>query len=399
VIVPAGSKVKDLDELTVKADDGKREYEAATDKATFELHLPAHAYTLTASVDELVGVVEVRARPAMLEEVTITLQPAVAIEVNVEVPAGAGDPVVATAVRAGTDFEVARAEEEEHHLRIGGLLRGDVYDVTVRQGAGKTVIRGVRAPATLDVTLGALATLHGMIGFPAGTKCAFRTIAVVDDDDDDEGRSARVDRNCRFQLGALDPGTTVHLRASAPGWHLEELVAIPAQGEPDPVCLNPPCRDLPPVDPATLEVILTGSPSSGIIASIAQEREEHGCSSDGSSCEIGDLVPGAATKVGVDANECGHVEQEVVLQSGKNTVRVPCLSMRVVEGVARGSDRGQRAYVHCQDGTQAVLQGSSVFELKCPREGTEILYRLAGHGWRRAPVPPGVDPAFVELTL
>ena len=36
------------------------------------------------------------------------------------------------------------------------------------------------------------------------------------------------------------------LVAIGSGWHLEEPIAIPPLGDPEPVCLNPPCRSNPP---------------------------------------------------------------------------------------------------------------------------------------------------------
>ena len=41
------------------------------------------------------------------------------------------------------------------------------------------------------------------------------------------------------------------LVATGSGWNLEEPVSIPPRGDPEPVCLNPPCR----ASPATLKTI------------------------------------------------------------------------------------------------------------------------------------------------
>jgi hypothetical protein len=94
------------------------------------------------------------------------------------------------------------------------------------------------------------------------------------------------------------------------------------------------------------------------------------------------------------------VEQQLIPAAGLKTVSVPCRRMRLVEGVARGGDAEQMASVSCASGGQANLRGTSVFELHCPQDVTELKYRKNPRDpWRRAPLPPNTDPVFVELSL
>jgi hypothetical protein len=111
-------------------------------------------------------------------------------------------------------------------------------------------------------TVVALPVLRGAIGFPTGEDCPISRVALYepsavptsdspkdDSDDDGEGdtddgslRLGGVDDACRFELPVPDGPTGMVLVAVGGGWHLEEPVSIPPLGDPDPICLNPPCR-------------------------------------------------------------------------------------------------------------------------------------------------------------
>jgi hypothetical protein len=397
VIAPAGVEIEP-DDLTVKADDGEHEYEAATaPDGRFQLHLPARGYTITASTGDLVGVVTERARPGADEEVTIRLQPAATIQVVVD--GEVGNAFELSVTRAGSALVMGTTSYDDGGLLAKGLVSGAVYDVTVSDEGRETVIRGVTAPSTVHAALPQRVTLRGAIGFAAATKCPFQTISLVPDDDE-ETRDVRVDTNCRFAVDELDPGTNVHLRASGQGWHLDEYVPLPATGEPELACLNPPCRDLPPVIPAELEVILTGAPArTGISARVESRDHASGCEGSDERCEMPELAPDSRGVLTVRSKHCSEVTQPLSLSSGHNTVTVACQRMRLVEGIVRNRDRRRAGVVSCADGGHAVLTESSVFELRCPEGTSEITFRTGPHSVQAtAPVPPG-DPAFVELTL
>ena len=94
----------------------------------------------------------------------------------------------------------------------------------------------------------ALPVLHGAIGFPFGEDCPIERVSLralgapPPTDDDDDSDASDVDSACRFQLPVPDGATQMLLVATGSGWNLEEPVSIPPLGDPEPVCLNPPCR-------------------------------------------------------------------------------------------------------------------------------------------------------------
>lgn len=393
VIVPAGAVIAD-DDLAVTASDGEREYEAAvSQEGRFELHLPARVYTLTATLGTLVGSVERRLRPGVDESIEIPLQAGEVIEVDTR---ELDDPAQALITVAGRGNEIARVQIEDGKARLGGLLRGVLYDLTVSGGKRSTVLHNVTAPNHLRVELPPGITLHGAIGFPAGTTCPFHRLLI-------EGSNfgadqARVDRHCRFAIADLAPDSEVQLRVSEGGWHLEERVRIPATGEPAPVCLNPPCRDLPPVAPAALQVILGGAPEEGeIFVQSAQDLEHRVCAGTGDRCELAGLESEASADVTVRSESCAPVTQSLFLRAGRNTLTLGCRRLRLVEGLVRGRDRVQ-AVISCQDGEKVHLTEGSSFRLRCPSDVSQIIYG-AGSQVRSFPLPPGVAPAVIELTL
>jgi hypothetical protein len=394
VVVPAGTEAPDFDHLTVKADDGEREYEAKTNnRGEFQLHLPARGYTLTALVGDLVGTAFVRARPGT-DEATIALQPSAAIEGTMKVPAGI-EEVEVSATRTGTEISAGGdAETEGGHFELGGLVKGEVYDVTIEgRGLRKVVLRGITAPGTAAVELAALVTLRGAIGFAAGTACPIEHVSM---ETEDSIADAELDRHCRFSF-AVAPGAEVELRASGGGWHLETRLRIPEHGDPEAVCLNPPCNEQPPEAPVSLQVILTGA-DSGLRVTVAQKENTQSCGGSASECELEGLAAGAA-EVKILATGCAEVQRDVTLAPGANVVTAACRPLRLVEGVARRSDPRTGAVVSCQDGDSVHITGKSIFELHCPRDATAIRYRAAGQPWRSAALPPGAGTAFVELTL
>jgi hypothetical protein len=398
VIPPAGTRPAELDELTVTADDGEHEYEAETsDTGQFELHLPARPYTLTASAKGLVGTALVRARPGT-EEVTITLEPGVSIEGVARTPAGSKIDLEVSATRSGTGISAGEdADVVDGRFALEGLSRGKSYDVSISgPGLRTVVLRNVRAPGTVEVELSPKAVLHGAIGFPAGSTCPIEHVSISEPTGE---RKAVVDHSCRFSFDELEPGAEVELRASGGGWHLETRLRIPERGEPDPVCLNPPCRDLPPEPPVDLKVILTGRPDrASMRASIDLDDGGRGCGGDDGECDLVDLTAGEV-QLSVQASGCAEVERTVILKPGHNVVTVACAALRLVEGIARRADTRPPAVVWCKNGEHANLQGKSVFELHCPRDATEILYRTGGRPAGHAALPPSAGPAFVELTL
>jgi hypothetical protein len=417
VIVSGGAKVN-LRGLEVEADDGTHTFDAQVDRdGAFELHLPPRTYTLLATDERLVGIVEgVRAEAGAAREVTITLGAGATIAGRLELPAGKKD-VDIKVLRAGTSVPAGEAGVEGDRFEITGLVAGRRYDLEF-QGAGLRTARlaAMAAPtAELLVRLAARGRLRGAIGFEPGTACPFDSLTIITSDhrensgpDGDEPEGVHVDRNCQFEVEVPDTGE-LELRGDASGWHLEARVPLSGDADPAPVCLNPPCRDLPRIEAATLEVSMTGAGDEGgvdaSIQSATDHRHNRGCmTSHGGACDFADLEAGDTWEVRISRAGCREVTQTVRLHGGVNSVSATCQAMRLVQGVARSDDESPRRNlaVRCAGGGTTFVNGRRrTFELYCPSDTTELTYEPLDGSHRAATVPlaPGAQPAFVELTL
>jgi hypothetical protein len=249
----AGEAVK------VTAEDGVRAVEADVEGEDmhFELHLPPGRYTLTARSGGLVGAEEAIAEVATVREVTIGLRPGVEIGGQTH-----GDEEIAVTVRAfraGSHVDSTEGESDGGSgFSVSGLRAGQAYDLTFTgDGIRPRTVRDVVAPTQgLDVNLTRLPVLRGAVGFRAGESCPVSSVQVATpgepipvrpaDDDDGDGTtysitSSAVDDDCHFELTLPANATQVRVVATGSGWHLEEEVAVPAQGDPPPLCLNAPC--------------------------------------------------------------------------------------------------------------------------------------------------------------
>ena len=247
-VLPSVDEEISLEGLTVTADDGVRSLEARVfSDGRFSLHLPAGQYAVTASLGDRVGFVPVAARPGMERDLTIQLGMAAAIHGHVRGPDG-----VAISVRvslAGRDTPEQTLDAEDGDFAVEALIPGRSYDLTFAgDDLRTTTLRSVIAPTEgVAAVIEALPILRGAVGFPFGEDCPIDRVALraldapapTDDDDSDDGN---VDGACQFQLPVPDGASQLLLVATGSGWHLEEPVSIPPLGDPEPVCLNPPCR-------------------------------------------------------------------------------------------------------------------------------------------------------------
>ena len=253
-----------FDDLEVIADDGARRLAATSnDRGEFELHLPARPFTLVARAGSLVGSAKVRPTAGAVTETIIELGETVSIEGVVHAPAQAFEDLVVVATEVGSATgPLDQPSAPEGTFAIDGLIPGVRYEVTVRAAGFRAVtLRDVEAPATgLEVTLTASPVLHGAIGFPTGAPCPFEVVEVraadrppPDDDDDADadsgGDTVAVDEDCRFQVDDLPEAPDLEVRATGPGWHAEERITVPAEGDPPFLCLNPPCPAAGPARP------------------------------------------------------------------------------------------------------------------------------------------------------
>ncbi|HLK93386.1 MAG TPA: hypothetical protein VKZ18_26070 [Polyangia bacterium] len=347
VVAPAGEAL-DLDGFLVAADDGARTINARVSAdGAFELHVPPGQYTLEAFRGAWVGLVAgVPARAGAERETTIVLVRSVSLEGTFRAPAGASVTVkVSPTGRADWDDGAVVGDsgfEADH------LVPGQAYDLSLSgPGLRTATLRSVTAPARdLVVQVDALPTLRGAVGFPSGERCPIAHVGLyapsqlpakdedVEDLDDDDGvvqagRVGNVDNACRFQLPVPDGASQMILLAVGEGWHLEQPIAVPPTGDPDPVCLNPPCRANPLEGLATVRISLEGAPPGGGVsaslhAAAGESQNVYGCGSNGRACTIEALAPGQALTVRVGSADCARQTREIVLAPGDNRVAVPC---------------------------------------------------------------------------
>ena len=150
---------------------------------------------------------------------------------------------------AGRDSWQETVDTEDGDFAFEGLVPGRSYDLSFAgENLRTTTLRSVTAPAEgVAAVIDALPVLHGAIGFPVGEECpiervSLRALGAPPPTDDDDSDASDVDSACRFQLPVPDGASQMWLVATGSGWNLEEPVSIPPLGDPEPVCLNPPCR-------------------------------------------------------------------------------------------------------------------------------------------------------------
>ena len=403
------------------AEDGARTIAAqVTKKDRFQIHLPAGRYTLVATAGELVGVVpEVLAREGD-NDVEIRLAVGATIRGRITAPDDANVGVDVT--RAGGGDEAGVATVKDGTFVVVGLIPGRRYDLRFH---GETVrklnVAGVEAPSDrVNVALEPRANVRGAIGYPSGARCpisgvrlqvAGQSVHHDDDDGNNDDTSADVGRDCAFDLSVPEQAAVVTVVATGDGWHLEEEVAIPAHGDPEPICLNPPCLNNPQEDPqegrARLRVTLDGVSAGPINATAAPSDESsatgggyHGCGSSAQSCDIADLTPGETLSVRASGGDCLADAVIVTVVAGDNYVRIPCRRQRRVEGVVRISDSEppEPVTVRCAGGAGRALHGTRLFRLTCAVDVAVVEYQIgAAANWRSVPIASAADPALVEI--
>jgi hypothetical protein len=253
-VLPVVDEEASFEDLKVTADDGARSFEARVfPDGRFSIHLPAGQYAVTATLGAQVGIApSVAARPSAERELTIQLGLAASISGHVRGPDG-----VAVKVRlslAGRDSSEQTVDSEDGDFAFEGLVPGRSYDLSFRgDDLRTTTLRSVTAPAEgVAAEIDALPILRGAIGFPRGEHCPIDRVALraldaptataTDDATNDaDSYDSNVDSACQFQLPVPDGASQMLLVATGSGWNLEEPVSVPPLGDPDPVCLNPPC--------------------------------------------------------------------------------------------------------------------------------------------------------------
>ena len=430
-----------LEHLEVAADRGDRSFDArlARDGERFDLHVPPGRYTLTARAEGLIAV----ARDLILlagseREVVLRLEPAVAISGQVLGldPSEERPRLFLLAYRAGSRLRQGEGTIEGASFTFEGLLAGETYDLEIGGRAFRTaVLHGITAPAEdLRVRLERSPVVRGAVGFARGTTCPFHTVTLApvggspvpdpalrsgpeqgDDDDDDDAPAASgepLEGDCRFELPVPGSATLVKVRASGPGWHAEEEVAIPSIGDPEPVCLNPPCRADPLEGLADLVVSMdaaSGAEGAGLRASAGDSS----CAEEGGVCTLHGLPVGEAISVLAGRARCARVERELVLTAGANVAHFACESEapppraeRQVLGVVRalaGGTLPAHVLFRCAGAggaSERRLQRTPIFVVPCPRDAAALEYQISSGGpWSSVAIPTAQDPAMIEIQV
>jgi hypothetical protein len=415
VLFPAGVEV--TEDLEVAAEDATRRVIARiTDDGRFDIHLPSGRYTLVASAGLLVGVVpDVLVRSGAERDVDIRLATGAAIRGKVRAPNGVDCDVGISAVPTGRDDEIGKAETDDDRFSINGLVAGRQYDLTFRcPELRKLTLTAVSAPADgLDVALQPRPELRGAIGLTPDGDCPISTVALqvsgkTMTDQDENDASTDVGDDCSFMLAVPDQVATVTLVATGDGWHLEEQVAIPPNGDPEPICLNPPCRSEPEQELARLQLTMDGAPapqefSATVVADdlVSIRHRVHSCSSDESTCRMEGLKAGATYRITASGIACRAAPRHVTLARGDNQVRIPCIRQRQIEGVVRipAGEWLDGVSVRCPGGDDMrALSGTRLFALTCNADARAVEYQIGAEGtWRSVPVASAENLTFVEI--
>jgi len=281
-----------------------------------------------------------------------------------------------------------------------------------------TTLRAVLAPAEdQQVVLEPLAVVHGAIGFPRGERCPIYDVRLAtavagkasadNGDDDDDAPSMSPGPDCRFELAVPEGVQAATVVARGNGWFLEQEVAIPARGDPDSLCLNPPCRDDPTEGLAALRVSLEGHDASRVDVEVTYGDDESGgrmssCASSRGGCRLDKLPVGEPLTVQASSDGCRGETRTVTLGSGETSLSLPCTGLRRVEGVVRISDGAlpDAVTVRCAGGGSHALHHSRLFVLTCATDDTDLEVQIGRGGpWQVVAIPVTGDPAFVEIGL
>jgi hypothetical protein len=393
-------------------DGGTRVLGARSDDAgAFVIHLVPGVYTLTAHDGELVGRLEgVRAAGGRTREVTLQLGPGAAIAGRVKRRGDVSIGILWLSPNGRADERLRREVEvgDDGTFSVAGLIPGARYDLFVDQaGLRPSAVRDVAAPTTgLDLEVEASPSLAGAIGLVAGDRCPVNEVIISGAGNDDgvgePSRTVSIDEPCHFTAPALPWSGAILVQANGDGWHLEQTVQLPEHGDPEPLCLNPPCQA---TAPTTLVIALDGAHEGMTALATAGGTSSGGCgTSGGSSCSMSDLAPpGGTVQVEASSADCSRAVGTIVLHAGANAITLPCVRPRLIQGVLRlpaSAEAPALLRVRCPGGEQSLVERSFVFDLRCPADARAIEWALGRREpWRTLPLAGSGNPLLVELAL
>jgi hypothetical protein len=225
-------------------------------------------------------------------------------------------------------------------------------------------LRSVTAPADdVEAKLDPLPVLRGAIGFRAGEGCAYDSVELraANPEQDDSATVVGLEDDCRFELTVPDGPTRMVLAAVGDGPHLEMPVAIPPAGDPEPVCLNPPCRADPPPETARLRIAFAGAEHTDLSATLTtadgDDSSSYTCFTNGEDCELDALPINQPFKLSAEAADCATATRTIALHAGDNEVSLPCQPSRSAEAATKAPDEDE-----IQDQAAGEIQGEIVIQ-------------------------------------
>jgi hypothetical protein len=258
-----------------------------------------------------------------------------------------GAAITVRASLAGKREHGRRIRVEDGAFEIPGLLFGRSYDLTFNgPNLRPTTLRSVTAPANdVEAQLNPVPVLRGAIGFAAGESCPYDQVSLRPADTEEVGddpATAAVDDNCRFAVEVPDGPTQMLLFASGRTSPMELPVSIPPTGDPEPVCLNPPCRADPLAGTGRLRISFEGPDHTDVSAMLTfadgDGSSSYGCFSNGGDCELEALPIGLLFKLTAESPDCVSATRTIVLHAGDNDASLPCDPTRSATAVVKELD-------------------------------------------------------------
>ncbi|HEY6475935.1 MAG TPA: hypothetical protein VI456_05090 [Polyangia bacterium] len=253
-----------------------------------------------------------------------------------------GAAISVRASLAGRRERGRRIRVERGEFQISGLLFGRSYDLTFDgPNLRTTTLRAVTAPADgVEATLDPLPVLRGAIGFPSGGVCPYERVALRTGEAEGEDLvEIGLGDTCRFELTVPDGPTQMVLVATGDAEPLEMPVSIPPVGDPEPVCLNPPCGADPLAGTARLRIAFEGPDHADLSATLTfadgDRSSSYSCFTSGGNCELEALPTGLLFKVDAESSDCASAMQTIVLHAGANDLSLSCEPTRSITAVVK----------------------------------------------------------------
>lgn len=249
---------------------------------------------------------------------------------------------------AGTRERGRWIRVENGAFEIPGLVSGRAYDLTFTGlNLRQATLRSVTAPADdVEARLDRLPILRGAIGFPLGGACAYDQVTLRTGTSEPEDVVAiGLDATCRFELTVPDGPAQMVVVATGDGPRLEVPLAMPAAGDPAPICLDPPCQADPLAGTARLRISFADGQDTDLSANVASAggdgSKSYGCVASDDACELTALPVNRLFNLTAESADCARTDRTIVLHAGDNDLSLPCEPAQAAQaatGDAGGDD-------------------------------------------------------------